>query len=218
MIIDLGSELTSKLTVAYVSIFAVVILTSYMIGNISPAIILGKIYKTDIRKVGSGNAGTTNVLRTLGKRAASITLLIDVFKGVIPVLLIRYGFSWYLGDAFAENLSIWAGFFVICGHVWPIIFGFKGGKGVATTFGVLMATVPVLGLAELGIMVFTVGITRMVSLGSVIGALAFPLMVSKFYPIYLPWALCLALLVLYKHNENIGRIVRGEESKINFKK
>lgn len=198
--------------------FGIVIIASYFIGNISPAIIIGKIHRQDIRQTGSKNAGTTNVLRTFGKKAAATTMIVDILKGVIPVILARYVAGEFLSIHFANHLAFWAGVAAICGHVWPVIFGFKGGKGVATTFGVLITVAPILGLCELAIMVVTVAVTRMVSLGAILGALAFPLLISKFEPTYLPQALCLALIVLYKHNENIGRIVRGEENKISFKK
>ena len=207
-----------EVTSFQIAVFVVAISASYLIGNISPAIIIGKLKKVDIRDTGSKNAGTTNVLRTFGKKAAAVTMAVDILKGVIPVILSRYIAARFVGMDIANQLAVWAGFFAICGHVWPVVFGFKGGKGVATTFGVLITAMPFLGLAELAIMLVTVGVTRMVSLGAVIGALAFPLLVSKFLPMYLPQALCLALVVLYKHNENIGRIVRGEENKISFKK
>lgn len=207
-----------EITSLQITVFGILILASYLAGNISPAILIGKLHNQDIRKTGSGNAGTTNVLRTFGKKAAAITMIVDILKGVIPVLLARYIAAEFLSIYFANQLALWAGVFAICGHVWPVFFGFKGGKGVATTFGVLITAVPFLGLCELAIMVVTVAITRMVSLGAVLGALAFPLLVSKFAPMYLPQALCLALIVLYKHNENIGRIVRGEENKISVKK
>ncbi|MGP1569789.1 MAG: glycerol-3-phosphate 1-O-acyltransferase PlsY [Eubacteriales bacterium] len=200
------------------TVFGIVILISYLIGNISPAIIIGKINKQDIRETGSHNAGTTNVLRTFGKKAAAITMIVDILKGVIPVIIARYVAGQFLSIHFANHLALWAGVFAICGHIWPVVFGFKGGKGVATTFGVLITAMPFLGLCELGIMLVTVAVTKMVSLGAVLGALAFPLLVSKLEPMYLPQALCLTLMILYKHNENIGRIVRGEENKISLKK
>lgn len=205
-------------TSLHIAVSCIVILTSYFMGNISPATVMGKLYSVDIRSKGSGNPGTTNVLRTLGKKAAAITLAVDVLKGLVPVMLTKFALAPILGSEFAETLSVWAGFSAILGHIFPVAFGFKGGKGVATTFGVLIMAMPLLGLLEFLIMASSVLISRMVSLGAVIGALAFPLLVSKFEPEHLAFSLCLALLVLYKHNENIGRIVRGEENKISFKK
>ncbi|QAT44079.1 glycerol-3-phosphate 1-O-acyltransferase [Aminipila luticellarii] len=191
---------------------------AYFMGNISPAILIGKLHGIDIRKEGSGNAGTTNVLRVLGKKAAVATLLIDIFKGVFAVLLGKLAAAYLLSPEYAPYMVMTCGLAVFCGHIWPVAFGFKGGKGVATAFGILMAISPFLGLTELGIVVATVLISRMVSLGSVVAAIAFPFIVNYYDPRYLGWGLLMALIVLYKHNTNISRLVKGEESKISFKK
>ncbi len=196
----------------------VAMIVSYFLGDISPAIILGRIHGIDIKKEGSGNAGTTNVLRTLGKKAAVITLVIDIFKGVAAVILGRLVGCHFLGEKYGIYLAMACGFLAFCGHIWPLCFGFKGGKGVATAFGVIMAVNPVLGLMELAIVAVVVLFSRMVSLGSCIGAVAFPFIISKYDPTYLAWGLLMAVVVLYKHSANIGRIVRGEESKLSFKK
>ena len=106
-------------------------IVSYLIGNISPASIIGKIYNIDIRKEGSGNPGTTNVLRTLGAKAALMTLLIDISKDVIPVIIAKlYG---------NERLEYVCGTAVFFGHIWPILYRFRGGKGIATGFGIILA-------------------------------------------------------------------------------
>lgn len=194
------------------------VVAAYFMGNISPAIIIGKMNGIDIKKEGSGNAGTTNVLRVLGKKAAVATLLIDIFKGVFAVLFGKLVGWYFLAPEYAPYIVMACGLAVFCGHIWPMIFGFKGGKGVATAFGVLMAVSPLLGLAELGIVIVVVGLSRMVSLGSVVAALAFPFVANYYDPRYLCWGLLMALIVLYKHNANISRLVKGEESKISFKK
>ncbi|QHI71482.1 glycerol-3-phosphate 1-O-acyltransferase PlsY [Aminipila terrae] len=191
---------------------------AYFMGNISPAILIGRLHGIDIKKEGSGNAGTTNVLRVLGKKAAVATLLIDIFKGVFAVLLGKLAAAFFLPPEFAPYTAMICGLAVFSGHIWPVTFGFKGGKGVATAFGVLMAISPFLGLAELGIVIVVVAISRMVSLGSVIAAIAFPFIANYYDPRYLGWGLLMALIVLYKHNANISRLVKGEESKISFKK
>lgn len=202
--------------VIIISIITVIV--SYFMGNISPAILIGRLHGIDIKKEGSGNAGTTNVLRVLGKKAAVATLLIDIFKGVFAVLLGKLIGAYFLEPELAPYMAMACGLAVFCGHIWPVVFGFKGGKGVATAFGVLMAVSPFLGLAELGIVIVTVVLSRMVSLGSVTAAIAFPFIANYYDPRYLGWGLILALIVLYKHNANISRLVKGEESKISFKK
>ena len=207
-----GSEIVA------IVVIAAVVIGSYFMGNISPAILIGRMYGVDIKKEGSGNAGTTNVLRVLGKKAAAATLLIDVFKGVFAVLLGKLVGAFFLTPELAFYLPLACGLAAFCGHIWPALFGFKGGKGVATAFGVLMAVSPVLGLLELAVVAVVVILTRMVSLGSILGALAFPFIANWYDPRYLCWGLILALIVLYKHNANLGRIMRGEESKISFKK
>lgn len=209
--------MTSGEIVGIVVIIATIVL-AYFMGNISPAILIGRMYGVDIKKEGSGNAGTTNVLRVLGKKAAAATLLIDVFKGVFAVLLGKLVGMYFLPADKAVYLTMACGLAVFCGHIWPAAFGFKGGKGVATAFGVLMAVSPVLGLAELAVVVVVVLLSRMVSLGSVAAAVAFPFIANQYDSRYLGWGLIMALIVLYKHNANISRIVKGEESKISFKK
>lgn len=183
---------------------------SYFLGNISPSIIQGKRAGIDIKKEGSGNAGTTNTLRVLGKKAALITLTVDILKGVAAVLLGRY--------LSGETTAMLCGLLVFCGHIWPAAYGFRGGKGVATAFGVIVTVEPLLGLSVLGIVAVVVLLTRMVSAGAVTGALAFPFLANAFDPDYLWWALVMALIVLYRHNENIRRIMKGEESRLRFKK
>lgn len=199
-------------------ISVITVIVSYFMGNISPAILIGRLHGIDIKKEGSGNAGTTNVLRVLGKKAAVATLLIDIFKGVFAVLLGKLIGGYFLEPELAPYMAMASGLAVFCGHIWPVVFGFKGGKGVATAFGVLMAVSPFLGLAELGIVIVTVVLSRMVSLGSVTAAIAFPFIANYYDSRYLGWGLVMALIVLYKHNANISRLVKGEESKISFKK
>lgn len=199
-------------------ISVITVMVSYFMGNISPAILIGRLHGIDIKKEGSGNAGTTNVLRVLGKKAAVATLLIDIFKGVFAVLLGKLIGVYFLEPELAPYMAMACGLAVFCGHIWPVVFGFKGGKGVATAFGVLMAVSPFLGLAELGIVIVTVVLSRMVSLGSVTAAIAFPFIANYYDSRYLGWGLIMALIVLYKHNANISRLVKGEESKISFKK
>jgi glycerol-3-phosphate acyltransferase PlsY len=181
----------------------------YLIGNISPAIILGRVYGVDVRKEGSGNAGTTNVLRTVGKKAGVITLVIDILKGFIPVFIVN---MWLNSTGF----SVLCGIFIVVGHMWPMIFKFRGGKGVATTFGVLLAAQPILALILLGIVAVGILVTRRMSVGVIIAViLAVPISYFIDSEIII-WISIVALLILIKHRANIKRIISGTEPKISF--
>lgn len=230
----------------------VLIIASYLLGNISPSTILAKRSGHDIKSEGSGNAGTTNALRVLGAKAALITLIVDVGKGFLATW-ISYRIMFFYGENYvpidemggvwlAETVSAWCGLAVFLGHIWPVLLGFKGGKGVATAFGVLLAIDWVSALICLGIVIVVVVITRMVSLGSILAALCFPfiwlyrilapatsdapLVIDSFSvglfsvfigPMFLP-LIIMVVLLLVKHRANIGRIIKGEENKISFNK
>ncbi len=198
----------TQVTAVYITIIAGMVI-SYFVGNISPAIILGRIYGVDVRKEGSGNAGTTNVLRTVGKKAGVITLIIDILKGFIPAFV-----AGLLSDGI--NFAMLCGICVVIGHMWPVIFGFKGGKGVATTFGFLLAAQPILALILLGIVALGILVTRRMSVG-VICAVILAVPVSYFFHHEnLIWVSIVALLILIKHKDNIKRIISGTEPKISF--
>lgn len=182
---------------------------SYFIGCISPATIVAKANGIDIRKEGSGNPGTTNVLRTLGKKAAAVTLIIDILKGAVPVII-----GSFAGPVFAFGCGTMA----MIGHVWPFQFKFKGGKGVATGIGVILAVNPILGLMLLIIFAVVVAITRYVSLGSCIAALVMPALAIVLVPDFFWFSVIIAAIIIIKHRANLARIVRGEESKLSFGK
>lgn len=195
----------------YSFIFAVMtVAAAYFIGNISPAILIGKAKGIDIRKEGSGNAGTTNVLRVLGKKAAVATLLIDILKGTAAVVL--------GGMLFGEQIAAWCVPAVFAGHVWPAFFGFRGGKGVATAFGALMGFDPRMGLAALAIVAVGVVISRRMSFGSILGAVTFPFVAMYFNSSFVPTGTVMALLIIIKHRGNIARLLKGEEPVIGQKK
>ncbi|MEA4987917.1 MAG: glycerol-3-phosphate acyltransferase, partial [Anaerovorax sp.] len=139
---------------------------AYFIGNISPAILIAKSFGIDIRSQGSGNAGSTNVLRVLGKKAAIATLAIDVLKGVIAVLLGRY-----IGG---QSLAVFCGLAVFIGHIWPLLFGFRGGKGIATGFGAIVTIEPILGLEIAVIALLGIVFSKRVAVGSILAAVALP--------------------------------------------
>ena len=190
--------------------YVLLLVVAYLVGNISPAILLGKLYGVDIKKEGSGNAGTTNVLRVLGKKSAVITLVIDILKGFIATWL---GFT--LGDYRLGTLCAVA---VFCGHIWPCFFHFKGGKGVATAFGAILAVNWHLALVVLAVVAIGVLLTRRMSVGSLLGAASFPVLAWFLEPGFVIPGTIMAIIVIVKHRSNIKRLLRGEEPKMSFKK
>ena len=204
----------------------------YILGSLNFAIIISKIfYHDDIRKYGSGNAGTTNMLRTYGKIPAAATLLLDMSKGAISVLfgVLILGTAKHIPDyytgAFAGNYI--AGLFAILGHMFPCFYRFKGGKGVATTAVVILCTSPITFLILLACFVIIVLGSKMISLGSVMCMLIYPLVLSKFtqgdsatvlQPQAVLFAFIIMGLVVFMHRSNIKRIWEGTESKLSFTK
>ena len=199
---------------------------AYLIGSVNFSVILSKkMAGFDVREKGSGNAGTTNMLRSVGKKAAALTLICDVLKGVVAILI-----AIFIGWAFKiENQSLLvqiAGIAVVLGHTFPIFFGFKGGKGVATSLGILIMSNWQIGLICLVFGVLLIALTRMVSLGSCAAAVLFPvltLFITDNYIVsqgsgYFIYSIILAVIVLFNHRSNIKRIMAGKENRISFKK
>lgn len=189
---------------------AICVLISYLVGNISPAILIGRLHGVEIRNEGSGNAGTTNVLRVFGKKAAIATLLTDVLKGTAAVV--------FFGLIFGKTAAMISVICVFAGHVWPALFGFRGGKGVATAFGAITGLNPVLGFSCLGVVCLAVLISKRMSVGSIAGCLSFPFLAYFTEPDFMIMGSVVAIIILIKHSGNIGRLARGEEPKISFKK
>ncbi|MFA5528463.1 MAG: glycerol-3-phosphate 1-O-acyltransferase PlsY [Peptostreptococcales bacterium] len=184
---------------------------SYFIGNISSSILICRVVAgIDIREHGSGNAGTTNVLRTVGKKAAAGTLIGDVLKGVIAVLLGRY-----FGG---EDVAMYCGILAVIGHIWPVMFKFRGGKGIATGLGAMLALLPGPTLIILLVAVVVIALTRYVSLGSLIGAILLPVVTYFYNDAYLIPMLIMACIAIYTHRSNIKKLISGNESKISFNK
>lgn len=202
------------------AVYVLVGLVAYLIGSISFAIIFSKNFAGfDVRERGSNNAGTTNVLRTVGKKAAALTLICDILKGVVAVLLAMLAANiWQEADE--ELLKYLAGLMAIIGHTFPVYYGFKGGKGVATSLGVLLVVNPQIGIICLVFALIIMIATRMVSLGSVLAATLFPIltvfMVDSFGAKVI--SILIALLVIFNHRSNIKRLKNGTENKISFKK
>ena len=198
---------------------------SYLLGSCNFAIILSKIFKKDdVRNHGSGNAGMTNILRTYGKKAAFFTALGDFSKAVIAVQLARYLFDFGGIEPVCDPGYI-AGLFVLLGHVFPLYFGFKGGKGVMTTLGVLFMVNPIVFLIICVIFVPLIFITRIVSLGSVCGAIAYPIVTFAVRLLQgrpdVFETVCTIItggLVLYVHRSNIKRLLNGTENRFEPKK
>ena len=189
--------------------FYVYIVIAYLLGSISMSIIQGRMAGVDIKKEGSCNAGTTNTLRVLGKKAAAITLVCDVLKGVIAVLL---------GSLASPLCAYICAIAVFLGHIFPVYFGFKGGKGVATAFGAVLAVNWQVALLCLAVVAILTVITKRMSVGSLAGAVALPVLSVFLEKPFWPFALVIGLIIIIKHRGNIQRLIKGEEPPISFKK
>ncbi len=207
--------------VAYILIGVI----AYLLGSISFSIIFSKkMAGIDVREKGSKNAGTTNVLRTVGKKAAILTLICDILKGVLAVI-IAYVVGLIITDINRALLIQIAGICVVIGHSFPIFFKFKGGKGVATSLGVLLTINWQIGLICLVFALIIMIFTKMVSLGSVLAAILFPVLtifINQNYLVsnanYIIFGILLAAFVIFLHRENIQRILEGKENKLNLGK
>ena len=206
--------------------YIIVGIVAYLIGSISFSVIFSKkMAGFDVREKGSGNAGATNMLRSVGKKAAVLTLLCDALKGVVAII-----FAIIVGAIAKESdkalLVQIAGILVVVGHTYPVFFGFKGGKGVATALGVLLITNWKIGLICLVFALVIMALSRIVSAGSVVAAVLFPVLVLFMhtnYTIsegssYFVYSIILAVIVLFNHRSNIKRILSGTENKLSFKK
>jgi len=202
----------------------IVAVCAYLIGSIPFGYILVRLFQgIDVRSIGSGNTGATNVARTGGKRLAIATLVLDIFKGWLTVFLIlTLPFIHSSGPVQLHALATFAALIAVIGHMFPLWLGFKGGKGVATGFGVFLVAAPWAALAAIGTFCVVIAITRFVALGSMIGAASFPVyamfMVSGYRsPFFLAVQFAVALLIIIKHHSNIGRLLEGTEDKVGAK-
>ena len=210
--------------------YIIVGLIAYLLGSISFSVIFSKKFAgVDVRTKGSGNAGSTNVLRVAGKKAALCTLICDVLKGVIAILIAFLVGKIIKADGnIAAILCEIAGLLVVIGHTFPVFFKFKGGKGVATSLGVLLTINCRLGLICLVFALIIMILTRIVSLGSILAAVLFPVLClfvpwsfivsSDSHLSYIIFSIILALLVIFNHRTNIVRLRNGTENKLNFNK
>ena len=202
------------------AIFILVALVAYLIGSISFSVIFTKkLAGFDVREKGSKNAGSTNVLRTAGKKIAILTLVCDILKGVVAIL-----FAKLIGHIdnyeHVEYLIQVAGLAVVLGHTFPVFFGFKGGKGVATSLGIILLTNWQIGLICLVFALTLIILTRMVSLGSVAAAILFPILtifITENYIVpgdYRIFGILLGIFVCFNHRSNINRLLHGTENKL----
>ena len=205
-------------------VFIIVIFIGYMLGSIPSAVWVGKFFHgIDIREHGSKNAGATNTFRVFGNKSGTIVLAMDIIKGYaaasIPLLLSQM----YIG--FKDEvliLQLTASFCAIMGHVFPVLAKFKGGKGVASTLGIIIAINPETAFICLGCFIVVFIVWKYVSLGAIVASVLFPF-VSYFFMledarIMIIFSIMISLIVLFSHRKNMQRLLRGEENKMNFLK
>jgi glycerol-3-phosphate acyltransferase PlsY len=187
------------------------ILLAYLLGSIPTAVLYGRlVHKVDVREFGSGNAGATNSLRVLGKRAGLIVLIIDLFKGYIAIKIAEH----FIGPDISALIII--GFAAVIGHLLPVFSGFRGGKGIATSFGVILALSPMGALVCLVVFVIVVYFTKYVSLASLLGSFSFipfNLWNNPDNRFFHSMTFALFLLLLFTHRQNVGRLIKGVENK-----
>ncbi|GMU95051.1 MULTISPECIES: glycerol-3-phosphate 1-O-acyltransferase PlsY [Ignavibacterium] len=216
-------------------LLATIIILSYLVGSIPTSIIISKAARgIDIRNYGSGNAGGTNVMRVLGWKHGVLVIFLDALKGAIAVVLIA---RLHYGGLPFQNVSpfddftlvqIIAGISAVIGHIWTVFAGFRGGKGIATALGMLLMIITVDMLIAVGIFLIVVSISRYVSLGSIVSAMAVPLSMIfrenvlhthiEGYNTLLPFVIGVSLLVIFTHRKNLVRLVNGTENKLSFSK
>lgn len=195
------------------------IILAYLIGSIPTALIISKkFFGIDIRDFGSGNMGATNAFRVLGPKYGTLIMVLDVLKGMIAVGLF-YFLPYYLTNELERtNFMMGLGLSAVIGHIFPVFANFKGGKGVATLLGMLIAVQPVVALCCIGVFLVVLFLTRYVSLSSILGAIMLPVCVlwiwNEHELSYRAFALLVALLVIITHQKNISRLLKGAENRI----
>lgn len=204
-------------------IIAVSAVLCYLFGSISSSILVGRLFGLkDIRKHGSGNAGTTNALRVLGKKAAVFTLLGDVIKTIIAVLIAKFLAKQFISDAYLSTLSVYISCFCTAlGHNYPVFFKFRGGKGVLTSGVIIIMISPLFGTITVLSCLIVMALTRYVSLGSITGGVLYPLLIIVFHTndiTQIIFSVVLGAMLVVKHSANIKRLLSGTESKLGAKK
>jgi glycerol-3-phosphate acyltransferase PlsY len=198
---------------------ALSIIIAYLIGSIPTALIISKKYfDIDIREYGSGNMGATNTFRVLGSRFGTIVMIADILKGILAVALYNF-FPHYLHNELDRtNFMIGLGLAAVVGHIFPIWANFRGGKGVATLFGMLLAIQPMVAVSCVGVFLSVLYLTRYISLSSILAGVALPICVLWIYNekevFYRVFAVAVAGLVVLTHQKNISRLLKGNESQV----
>jgi len=194
-------------------------MAAYLLGSIPSAVWIGKrFHNIDVREHGSGNAGTTNTIRVLGWATGIPVLLIDIAKGWLAAMLPVFFHLATPASALMTNLQLFAGIIAITGHLFPVFAGFRGGKGVATVFGVFLAVQPLLTVCVMAVFLAVLFITGIVSVSSMTAGVSFPVLLFVFFDtpsvLFKVFAVIVGIALLVTHRENIRRIWRGEETKI----
>jgi glycerol-3-phosphate acyltransferase PlsY len=195
------------------------IITAYLIGSIPTALIISKsFFGIDIREYGSGNMGATNTFRILGPKFGTIVMLGDMLKGILAVALYNLLPYYLTNELDRTNLMIGLGMAAVAGHIFPVWAQFRGGKGVATLFGMLLAMQPVVAVSCVGVFLLVLFLTRYVSLSSILAGVALPICVLWIYNehevFYRVFAVAVAALVVLTHQKNISRLLKGNESRV----
>ncbi len=195
---------------------------AYLVGSIPTAVWVSKrIYGIDIREHGSGNAGATNTFRILGKKAGIAVMIVDMLKGFAAIKL-SYLSVYGVSSEQIVNLQIGLGIAAVVGHIFPIWAGFRGGKGIATLFGMILGIHPLVAVSLIGVFLLMLFLTRYVSLSSIAASIAFPVLILFIFKdqelFYKLFAIATACLVVLTHHKNISRLIAGNESKVSLKK
>ena len=195
------------------------IVLAYLIGSIPSSVWVSQyFFKIDIRDYGSGNPGATNTYRVLGPKWGTIVMLTDMLKGIAAVKLALLLPAYADNEINLQNLQTGLGLAAVVGHIFPIWADFRGGKGVATLFGLVLGISPWTALSCVGVFMLVLYLTRFVSLSSILASVAFPVFILVIFnvenPAYRVFAIAVALMVLLTHQKNIGRLIRGDESKV----
>lgn len=195
------------------------IILAYLIGSIPTSVWVSKyFFDVDIRDYGSGNAGATNTYRVLGSKWGTLVMVVDVLKGVLATSLFLL-IPFYMHDELERtNFMVGLGLASVLGHIFPVFADFKGGKGVATLLGMVIAIQPIVAVCCVGVFLFFLLITRFVSLSSILASVAFAVFILFIWnekePLYRLFAVAVALMVIFTHQKNINRLLKGTESKV----
>ncbi|SHE91917.1 glycerol-3-phosphate 1-O-acyltransferase PlsY [Flavisolibacter ginsengisoli] len=195
------------------------IVLAYLIGSIPTAVIISKVFfGFDIREYGSGNSGATNTYRILGPKWGTIVMIGDMLKAIVAVKLAFFLPNSFENDIYLVNMQLGLGLAAVVGHIFPIWAEFRGGKGVASLFGMVLGIQPNVALCCVGVFILVLYLTRWVSLSSILASIAFPIFILVIFnepeKLYRVFALTVAMLVLLTHQKNIGRLINGSESKV----